>query len=97
MKLMKLLKALGLKRVKHREGFSFELPSPTYAELKKVQQAFARVYGTQDGKVVIEHLQRMTFMRALQPDIPEGHMRHIEGQRALVAQVLRYVVAGQQP
>ena len=79
-----------------KRGCIFSLPAPGYAELGHIQKSFARLYATEDGKTVFDHLQRLTFMRSLQADTTEGHLRYAEGQRALVAQIMRYILAGQQ-
>lgn len=56
--------------------------------------AFARCLSGADGRRVLDHLRAMTLHRALGPAAPDAALRHLEGQRALVAHVLALVVRG---
>lgn len=59
-----------------------------------IERAFARVFSTDDGRAVLAHLQVMTFARAHGPDAPDQSLRYAEGQRALVANILRLIDRG---
>ena len=59
-----------------------------------IERAFARCFSTDDGKKVLAHLQVMTFSRAYGPDTSDQQLRYAEGQRALVATVLRLIDRG---
>ena len=59
-----------------------------------IDRLFARCFSSDDGKKVLAHLQVMTFARAHGPDISDTHLRYVEGQRALVASVMRMVDRG---
>ncbi len=61
---------------------------------KEIAKSFARLFTSEDGKIVLSHLQAMTFQRSLTPSAAEAELRHAEGQRALVAQVLRLIDRG---
>lgn len=50
--------------------------------------AFMRCFATADGQRVLRHLRRMTLDRALGPGAPDALLRHLEGQRQLVAHIL---------
>ncbi len=63
---------------------------------QQVEGAFARLFSTTDGQTVINHLQALTFARAYGADVPDNHLRHAEGQRALVGVILRLIAAGRQ-
>ena len=52
------------------------------------------MFATEDGAVVLDHLKAMAFLRCYGADATEAQIRHAEGQRALVAQVLRLIQAG---
>jgi hypothetical protein len=56
--------------------------------------AFARCFSTCDGQGVLDHLRRMTLDRALGPGASDAVLRHVEGQRHLVAQILALVTQG---
>lgn len=57
--------------------------------------SFARCFAGADGARVLGVLKAMTLERALPPDAPEPALRHLEGQRALVALILALVARGQ--
>lgn len=59
-----------------------------------IERVFARCFSTEDGKKVLAHLQVMTFSRAYGPDVSDNHLRYAEGQRALIASVLRLIDRG---
>jgi len=56
--------------------------------------SFARCFAGRDGERVLAVLRAMTLDRALGPDAPEAALRHLEGQRQLVATVLALVARG---
>lgn len=59
-----------------------------------IARAYARLFATDDGQLVMAHLQGQTFLRTMNPDTPDSHIRFIEGQRALVHTILRFVAIG---
>ncbi len=61
-----------------------------------VERAFARAFGTDDGRIVLDHLQSISFMRCHGTDASDAQIRHAEGQRALVGQIIRLIMAGRQ-
>lgn len=66
----------------------------TVRNQKAVERSFARLFGTEDGVRVLAHLQVMTFYKAHSAEVSEAELRHAEGQRALVAQMLRLIERG---
>lgn len=66
------------------------------AEARDVERIFARLFSSEDGQKVLSHLQVMTFGRALGPGAPDEQLRYIEGQRAMVATILRLIDRGRQ-
>lgn len=66
-------------------------------EMREVEKAFARLFATQDGQKVLAHLQVMTFQRALGPASPDEQLRYMEGQRSMVATILRLIDRGRKP
>ena len=56
--------------------------------------SFARCFAGNDGVRVLAVLRAMTLDRALGPDAPEAALRHLEGQRQLVATILALVTRG---
>ena len=47
-----------------------------------------------DGQRVLAHLQVLTFQRALGPGVADEQLRYIEGQRSMVATILRLIDRG---
>lgn len=72
----------------------FEVPPVSRLEREQVEKAYARLFSTEDGKMVLGHLQSIAFMRAYGAESSDAQIRYAEGQRALVAQILRLVNAG---
>lgn len=56
--------------------------------------SFARCFAGRDGERVLAVLRAMTLDRALGPDASEAALRHLEGQRQLVATILALVARG---
>ena len=75
----------------------FWMPEPLSGDRRDVEKAYARAFSDDNGRVVLGHLQNLTFARAYAPDVPEGQLRYAEGQRALVGTILRLVNAGRNP
>lgn len=72
---------------------SFPVRAP---DQRAVEKAFARLFATEDGQLVLSHLSAMTFQRAYGPEAPDEQLRHAEGQRALMAGILRLIDRGRQ-
>lgn len=70
------------------------VPDMAMIDRTAIARAYARLFGTTDGQVVISHLQSQTLLRAHGPDTPDNHIRYAEGQRALVTLILRQIAAG---
>ncbi len=56
---------------------------------------FARVFTTDEGERVLEHLWRMTLDQATGPSITDAHLRHLEGQRFIVKYITHQIRKGQ--
>ena len=63
-------------------------------EQEQIARAFTRTFASDDGRIVLSHLQALTFQRAFAASAPESDLRYAEGQRALVAQILRLIDRG---
>lgn len=66
------------------------------ADLKEVERSFARIFASDDGQRVMAYLQSVTFQRALGAEATHSQLRHLEGQRALVASMLRLIARGRE-
>jgi len=65
--------------------------SPPDHELASV---FARCFRGEDGVKVLKHLQKITHHRILGPAASDALLRHMEGQRQLVAHMTSLVEHG---
>lgn len=65
-----------------------------HIETQEAAKAFTRLFATEDGQKVLGYLQRMTFQRVLGPESPDSHIRYNEGQRAVMAMILRMIERG---
>lgn len=83
-----------LKKLFKSAAFEFEMPRLERTELQQVQKSYARIFTSAEGQKVLDHLHRTVFMRALPADASDKQIRYLEGQRAIVAQILRHIVAG---
>lgn len=63
-------------------------------EQKEIEHAFTRVFASEDGKKVLAWLQVMTFHRAASAGTADEQLRFMEGQRNLVATMLRMIDRG---
>jgi hypothetical protein len=48
-------------------------------------QCVARILGSPDGQRLQDHLERVFLLRRVPPQTSDQELRHIEGQRSLVA------------
>ena len=60
-------------------------------------QVFARCFRSEDGIIVLQHLKSITQSRGLGPAASDALLRHMEGQRQLVTQIISLVEQGQDP
>lgn len=64
------------------------------AERENLAAAFARCFHAADGARVLGYLKSLTVERALGPGATDALLRHVEGQRQLVAHILALVDRG---
>nr|BDD47277.1 hypothetical protein 1 [bacterium] len=57
----------------------------------------ARVFSSAEGRRVLHHLRAITRERVLAPDASDAALRHVEGQRALVAHLESLIERGRNP
>lgn len=61
-----------------------------------IAKSYARIFASDDGKRVLDHMQISTLYRAYGPDSPDATLRHMEGQRYFLTQVLNHIERGRQ-
>lgn len=63
-------------------------------EQSEIERIFARVFSSEEGQKVLAWLQVMTFHRAGNAGSTDEQLRFMEGQRSLVASILRMIDRG---
>ena len=63
-------------------------------EQKEIERCFARLFATDDGKKVLAWLQVMTFQKAHGVNSSDDQLRYAEGQRSLMASIMRLIDRG---
>lgn len=63
-------------------------------ESDALAHSFARVFRGHDGAKVLAYLRAVTIERRTQPDASGRTLRHLEGQRHLVALVEHWIARG---
>lgn len=76
------------------QGLVYAPAEPGATEMRNVERAFARLFSSEDGQKVLAYLQALTFQRALGPVTPDEQLRYQEGQRSLMATILRLIDRG---
>lgn len=59
-----------------------------------IEHSYARCFGTPSGRVVLDHLRRITVERTLGPNASDNELRWAESQRALVRQIESQIARG---
>ena len=76
------------------KGLIFAPYEASKLEAREIERLFARLFSSEDGQKVLSHLQAITFQRALGPGSADAQLRYVEGQRSLVATILRLIDRG---
>lgn len=72
-----------------------ETASQSQNDGQSLANQFARCFKTPDGQACLRHLLELTQGKSFGPDIDDGVLRHMEGQRFLVSHILSLVRQGQ--
>jgi hypothetical protein len=77
-------------------GWAWFEPSPRVDEAEGVAlaRAAAACFAGAEGERLLAHLRALTLDRACGPDAPDALLRHVEGQRALVAHLAALIERG---
>lgn len=54
----------------------------------------ARIFASADGQRLLDHLERVFLLRRVPPQASDQELRHIEGQRHLVAHLQSLITRG---
>ncbi|MQX35480.1 hypothetical protein [Roseospira navarrensis] len=67
---------------------------PSREDRAVLARACARLFAHDDGRRLLAHLHALTLGRHLGPESSDAALRHLEGQRALVAHLTRLIAEG---
>ncbi len=84
-------KKISLNEMQHDVAYTTHVSK---LEQDEIEKCFVRAFSTEDGKKVLAWLQVITFHRANGPEATAQSLHYVEGQRALVAQILRLIDRG---
>jgi hypothetical protein len=59
------------------------------AEERRLNEAFAAAFAGEPGRAALDHLRAITVLNVAGPAISDAALRHLEGQRFLVALIQR--------
>lgn len=78
------------------DGAGDDLPAGSDSEIGDLDlaRAFARCFRDEDGQRVIGHLGSITLGRVFGPKASDAQLRHLEGQRQLIAYVKALIERG---
>jgi hypothetical protein len=77
------------------EGWDALVDPPVPAEpLDTVARAFAHCFRDAAGTTVLEHLRKLFLERRVGPSASDAELRHVEGQRSVVAHILALIERG---
>lgn len=63
-------------------------------QAEHIERAFARCFQGEDGRACLRYLRGLSIDRTVGPDVPESHLRHLEGQRQLVFHIIALIDRG---
>lgn len=63
-------------------------------EQREIERSFTRLFSSDEGKKVLAYMQVMTFQRAGGANTTDEQLRYMEGQRSLMAAILRMIDRG---
>ena len=78
------------------EGWAWLEPGATQddEEAHRLARAFAACFAGADGALAQAHLERVFLDRRLGPRASDAELRHLEGQRSVVAHIRTLVARG---
>lgn len=71
-----------------------EAPGDASAPAPELCRAAAACFGGADGQYLLRHLRRSFLDRRLPPSASNAELRHLEGQRSVVAHLVQLVERG---
>ena len=64
--------------------------------INAITHCYTRLFASNDGKQVLNHLKTLTKERVLPPECTEAQLRFLEGQRFLVNQIEMWIKQGKE-
>ena len=79
------------------EGWdALEQAAPSDPARQELARDFVRTFGGNAGDAVLQHLRVSILDRELPADCPDSVLRHHEGRRSVVREILRMIERGKQ-
>jgi hypothetical protein len=75
----------------------FDAPDRPAAPGRDICRSFLACFADADGEAALEHLRRVFLDRRLPPSATDAELRHVEGQRSVVAYVLALLEHARDP
>jgi hypothetical protein len=92
---MKLFNKTGVLPIEsNAQNLVYDAARLERTEQKDIEKIFSRIFSSEDGAKALSYLQTITFHRALGAQSSDCELRHLEGQRTMVATILRLVDRG---
>lgn len=87
-----------MRRESASEGWNALADVPPAVEpIDDLARAFAHCFRDGPGAIVLEHLRKVFLDRRLGPSASDAELRHVEGQRSVVAHILAMIERGRRP
>jgi hypothetical protein len=71
--------------------------APSKFDTEQIANIAARLFQSTEGQYLIDFLRAITIERTLGPDAPGAQLRHLEGQRQLIATLTNLINRGANP
>lgn len=75
----------------------FDGPSAPAEPGRNVCRSFLACFAGTEGEAALDHLRRVFLDRRLPPSATDAELRHVEGQRSVVAYVLALIERARDP
>jgi hypothetical protein len=75
----------------------FDQPELTTEPESELGAVFLACFAGRAGEQVLDHLERMFLSRRVSPSASDAELRHVEGQRSVIAYIHALIERGREP